>query len=83
MVYLVDEDYLNEGPSVLHTNERPVTGADLLSWSYQIARGMDYLASIKVLPPVHGHTPHFPKHTLPFLVSRVISFCIGSYFLCV
>lgn len=42
----IDEDYLNEGPSELHDKDHPVTGRDLLCWSFQIARGMEYLASI-------------------------------------
>ncbi|KAI9559290.1 hypothetical protein GHT06_016079 [Daphnia sinensis] len=33
------------------TLNRPISTRDLISWSYQIARGMDYLASRKVL---HG-----------------------------
>ncbi|KAL1129987.1 hypothetical protein AAG570_012930, partial [Ranatra chinensis] len=32
-------------------NDRPICSQDLLCWSYQIARGMEYLASRKVL---HG-----------------------------
>ncbi|XP_038213360.1 vascular endothelial growth factor receptor 1 isoform X3 [Zerene cesonia] len=39
-------DYLYEG-----RNPRPLTSRDLLAWGFQIARGMEYLASRKVL---HG-----------------------------
>ncbi|XP_067943857.1 vascular endothelial growth factor receptor 1-like isoform X2 [Watersipora subatra] len=42
----LDDDYLNETPTTLHSEENPVSMRDLISWSYQIARGMEYLASI-------------------------------------
>lgn len=40
-----------KGPNVLASLPRTVTTADLLCWSFQVARGMQYLSSRKVL---HG-----------------------------
>ena len=43
-------DELNQSDSILQTDAgKPISTRDLLSWSFQIARGMDYLASKKAL----------------------------------
>lgn len=39
-----ESDYSFDG-----RNPRPLTSRDLLAWAFQIARGMEYLASRKVL----------------------------------
>ncbi|XP_047989746.1 vascular endothelial growth factor receptor 1 isoform X2 [Leguminivora glycinivorella] len=41
-----ESDYVYEG-----RKPRPLTSRDLLAWAFQIARGMEYLASMKIL---HG-----------------------------
>ena len=45
-----DDEYLNPsgGTEGLHSADKPVTLHDIMSWCYQIARGMEYLASIDV-----------------------------------
>lgn len=45
-----DEEYLSPGGTSdsLHSADNPVTLRDVMSWSYQIAKGMEYLASIDV-----------------------------------
>lgn len=48
VLYHLTDDYLNEESQELHSKDRPVTGRDLMCWSFQIARGMEYLASIGV-----------------------------------
>jgi len=41
-------------------DDRPISTRDLISWAYQIARGMDYLASRKVR--LSHLLPIFTKH---------------------
>ena len=45
---IADEDCLIEGRLRSHSTDKPVSLGDIISWCYQIAKGMEYLASIDV-----------------------------------